>query len=213
MKKRAKIQYFGACEGLQEIKYFKRLQFLLNSDENREFDVNFNFENTNGGGIVELCKQATKKIRFIDLDQAKKKEKIVAIFDYDFRDNEFKRAISFCNKEKVVAAYSNVNFELWLILHRENYQGKISNTNGYHKKLRKIYDLNQKEDIKNEKVIDKILTQIDLDDVKKAIKHAKELEKNSKSANDIYDGMSGHFNQPYLRIYEFIENILSKLKI
>lgn len=98
-----------------------------------------------------------------------------------------------------------MNFELWLILHKENYKGKVNNTSGYHKRLRKIYELDQKEDIKNEKVIDKILMQIDLNDVKNAILNSKKLEDDAIN-QDIY-------YQPYTKMGYFLEKVFSDLNI
>ncbi|MBN4056464.1 MAG: hypothetical protein COA82_10420 [Alkaliphilus sp.] len=74
--------------------------------------------------------------------------------------------------KRIFHAYSNVNFDLWLILHKEDYSKPVISNDAYISVVRRIYGLSEKESIKKKIVIEKILAQIDLDDVKKAIERA-----------------------------------------
>lgn len=96
-----------------------------------------------------------------------------AIFDFDFNKVEFERNIEVCdklNKEQKLSsrksgrniyhAYSNVNFDLWLILHKEDYNHEVSKNDAYITDVRRIFGLSSKDNIKNEGTIKKILGQI-----------------------------------------------------
>ena len=111
-----------------------------------------------------------------------------ALFDYDFNDVNFKDNILIYEKlnsinkstkrkngKNIYHAYSNVNFDLWLILHKEDYRKVVCNNDAYIPDVRRVYGLSNNEDIKKQNTIEKILRQIKLDDVKKAIERATKI--------------------------------------
>ena len=51
----------------------------------------------------------------------------IAVFDHDFKEEDFIKAISDCEKYKIFPAYSNISFNLFLILHKKKYNKKIIN--------------------------------------------------------------------------------------
>ena len=75
----------------------------------------------------------------------------------------------------IYQAYSNVNFDLWLILHEQDYNKRVSKNDAYINDVRRVYGLKRADDIKSEDVINKILGQITLKDVKEAIKRAENI--------------------------------------
>lgn len=208
-----KIQYYGAYEGEQEEKYFKHLQKLINNDDRSLFDVNFNFDSPKGGSPLEVCKYADKSITFGNRRDAEKKHRIVAVFDYDFKDDIFKNAIKYCNDKKIVAGYSNVNFDLWLILHKKYYSACVSNNSGYHSTIRTLYKLPKFADIKNQEIIEEMVSQITLDDVIEAIANCKKIEEDKKLTGTLYSGLLGHYEQPYIKLHEFVEKVLKDVGI
>ncbi len=210
-KKKQTETFYISCEGLQEYMYFEHLQVLINKVSDTK--VNFKLRDNSGGDPLVVAEGVKKNLRLVQFSKNENLFYTCAAFDYDFKDDKFKEAITYCKRNNFKDGYSNVNFDLWLILHKKKYNKIVYSQHGYVDDLKKMYSLSKKDDIKNANIISKILMQIDLDDVKKAIKYAKELEKNSISLGEFYDGMPNHFNQPYLRIYEFIENIFNKLNI
>lgn len=207
-KKREKRVYFGAVEGLQEEKYFRHVQDLINSDDSRKYDVVFRFKNAKGGDPLAVCKDASRHASSISLENKFKK---CAFFDFDFKTRPFMDALVYCKKEKIFSGYTNVNFDLWLILHRTLYNKAISDTSGYVSELKKAFKLSASCDIKDEKVIGVICSKISLNDVRNAIVNAKRLQFDREKNNDVIPGYNDEFSQPYSKIYLFLDYVLDEV--
>ena len=201
------INYYGVYEGLQEEKYLKHLQSLINQNKDAVKRVNFRFSSSNGGGPLYIVQRSLKSATFANQKELIKNQKIVAIFDFDFKQ-DFIEALQYGEKHSIVLGYSNVNFDLWLLLHKKNFQKKITKTNGYEKELRRVYHLENGHNIKTEENIEKILSQITLEDVKMAITNAKKIEKFHVETKDYISSLTNHYEQPYIKLYEFIETVL-----
>ena len=210
---REKITYYGSYEGLQEKKYLERLKFLISQNEESKYDVSFMLKNCSGGSPLDICTYALRTITFSDIAKLKKEERIIAIFDYDFKDEEFVKANEYCLKNNMVNAYTNDNFDLFLLLHRKSYNKQIYTNDGYKEALCKMFNLPPKSDIKDEKIIDKIMSQITLEDVINAIKMAKIICKKAENSGKEFNKLVGHYEQPYLRIHLFIEKVLIRCGI
>ena len=102
--------------------------------------------------LAKLIKDFPKKVvkfnTFIDsphrLEKRYEEYDSAAIFDYDFNETEFYRNIEICNQlnkklkptkrnsgRHIYHAYSNVNFDLWLILHKQDYNKRVSKNDAY----------------------------------------------------------------------------------
>jgi len=101
-----------------------------------------------------------------------------------------------------------VNFDLWLILHKEDYNRSVSKNDAYVVDVRRIYGLGSSEDIKSESAINKILEQINLDDVKSAIKRADDIREYKIDDDKMFIGSSVYFPNPDFSIHKFIEVVL-----
>jgi len=104
--------------------------------------------------------------------------------------------------------YSNVNFDLWLILHKENYTRSVIRTDSYVADVKRVFGLESIEDIKNRTTIVKILNQITLDDVKKAIKRAENIRKRKLSNDARRIGQTKVYQNPDFSIHDFLRNVL-----
>lgn len=132
--------YFCVCEGQQEEMYLKHVASLLKKFP--ECVVTFN---TTYGSPERL------KRNYTEYDNA-------ALFDYDFREREFRRNIMICeelkrksrknNGKNVYHAYSNVNIDLWFILHKEDFNKPVTSNDAYVAAVRRIYGLGKEADIK-----------------------------------------------------------------
>ena len=195
--------YLCICEGQQETMYFSHLAKLIKDFPNKV--VKFNT-------YEDLPLRLEK--RYENYDSA-------AIFDYDHNDAEFKKNIEFCDKLNkklkptirkegrcVYHAYSNVNFDLWLILHKEDFNGMVSKNDSYITDLKKVYGLKPTDNIKNEEVINKILNQITLDDVKAAIERADNIRRRKANADCILFGNTKTYSNPDFSIHEFLKAVL-----
>lgn len=195
--------YLCVCEGQQEELYLKHLASLLKKLPERIITFN-----TIIGNPDRLNKTYT------EYDN-------VALFDYDFNEVEFKNKIKICDqlkkinkstkrtsKKKILHAYSSVNFDLWLILHKEDYNKSVCSNDAYVKDVRRIYGLNNDDDIKNKNNINKILSQITLNDVKKAIERANNIRKKKIDKDKIIIGSTVCYPNPDFSIQDFLKTVL-----
>lgn len=196
--------YYCICEGQQESMYLKHIASLIN-DFPRKVVAFKCIE----GDVLEM------KVNYVEYDN-------VALFDHDLRKERFEKSIALCDKimrdnakkgkkkdaKKFYHAYSNLNFDLWMLLHKQNYSRMVSANDAYVADVRRAYGLVKDADIKDMKVIEAMLKQISLDDVKNAIgraekiRDAKLLEDGKKVGNSIC------YENPDLSIHEFLKCVL-----
>lgn len=195
--------YLCVCEGQQEEMYLNHLAYLVKDFPNRV--VKFN---------TVIDRPYRLKKTYVEYDSA-------AVFDYDFNEVEFKRNIELCDKldspnksrkrkkgKRVYHAYSNVNFDLWLILHKENFNISVLKNDAYLSEVKRIYNLGTRENIKNENTIKKILEQITLNDVKEAIERAGRIRKTKITSEKMVIGSTVYYPNPDFSLHEFIRIVL-----
>lgn len=191
-EKRCSRSYSCCFEGLQERKYFKHISKKL-TEYNRNISVKFN----------EIDKLNT-------LNSASTSLKKIAFFDYDNNLIGFEQNVKLCKSVKPY--YTNLNFDLWLLLHKKRFSKVVTNNNDYHAEIREVYGLSTNDDIKKAKNIDKILSQIELKDVENAINNAKYImnRKNESDAKKI--GKFKYFDNPSMNIHEFLDELFTVIK-
>lgn len=197
LPKRRTLKYMCAigCEGLQEKKYFEHLQSLVNIESDKKIHLKCNEMN-----IGDM------KRNYVEYDR-------VFVFDNDDKQDEFEAMIKSCSDEGIIHAYSNRCFDLWLLLHKEHCCRPARSNDEYINDVRKAYALKlRRNDIKNEKVIDGILKQIKLNDVKKAVVRADKIINSKLSHNKI---ICSHkmYDDPDFTIHIFVRNVLNKAGI
>lgn len=101
-----------------------------------------------------------------------------------------------------------MNFDLWLILHKEDYNKSVSSNDAYVEDVRKIYGLGATENIKKKSVIEKILVQITLDDMKKAMERASNIRERKLDSDKMVIGSSVCYPDPDFSIHEFLKAVL-----
>lgn len=188
--------YICYYEGLQEEKYFIRLKELI---EKTYPNIRIRFNRVN------------KFNYFIELPSEVKK---IAIFDYDLNNENFEFKVKKCLRMGVSILYSNLNFDLWLILHKELFATQVTYNDDYQDKIRKIYNLSLTANIKKEENIDKILKQIELHDIQCAIKNANKIME-TKDKNDliIVNSKFSYYSNPSLSIQNFLITLEKELNI
>lgn len=201
-----RLNYLCIVEGQQEELYLKHLARLLNRPPQKV--VTFN---TKIGNAHDLKKS------YIEYDSA-------CVFDHDFNKIEFERNLSSCielnkkNKRKnkstkrnVYHAYSSACFDLWLILHKKHFNRPVSSAKGYIKEVIQTFNLPNNADIKSEAIIEQILQQINLDDVKNAIERAKNICANKLPCDAISVNGEVYYPNPYFSIHKFIDMVVHKM--
>lgn len=97
---------------------------------------------------------------------------------------------------------------MWLILHKENFNREVSKNDAYVSDVRRIYNLSASENIKSEGAMQKILSQITLDDVKEAIERADFIRKGKMVGDGIKTGDTTIHSNPDFSIHEFLRVVL-----
>ena len=172
MTRKIKLLYYFTVEGASEKRYLEYLQTLINN-ASEKYSVVFK--------ITE-----DKSAR----DWFKKKQLAIDTYAHVWdRESDNQRldfeAILRCIKENATATnvyycYSNLSFELWLLLHKAPCFSVVSNKNKYLEAICKLYKLKIKshKDLTRGDNFKLLLRQITLEDVKTAINNAKQLRQN-----------------------------------
>ena len=209
-----KLNYFCVVDGQQEEIYLNRLAKLLTDFPKRT--VTFNT-------IINNAEQLRRE-NYIEYDS-------VCLFDHDFKKTEFERSIMTCVElnakrsvgtkrnpgSRVYHAYSNICFDLWLALHKE-FIGRSAQCSPkeYISDVIRLYNLPKDSDIKQKKIIERIVKQIELKDVKMAISNAQRI-RNSKLEKDkcviSVEGDIFYYPDPDFSIDIFIKQVIEKLGI
>lgn len=203
MVRKGVLTYRGAYEGLQEKLYFLRLENLINHSA-FSYRVSFDLKNKNGGSPKDIVLGA-KKYALNVTDDMK-----VAVFDYDFKDDSFLEALKLTETYHIFPAFSIINFNLFLILHKKDYYKVISKEDNYEKDLRETYNIPKVYKIKSEKAMQLIVDQITLEDVKMAISRAKKVNEESRKVQPAL--IDEIYQQPFLNIHIFLEQVFCLLE-
>lgn len=118
-KRPPKRKFFLFCEGKKtEPDYFRALKDAYSG-------ALFDIVMISAAGVPEtIADKAISEVKARSirrLDSYEKKDQIWAVFDRDNHPN-FNRAVQKCNENRISIAQSNPCFEVWLILHFEDYQ-------------------------------------------------------------------------------------------
>ena len=203
IKKR--ITYYGAVEGSEEKIYFAHLSKLINECKLSNKNVYFDFNNAHGGSPSYIVNYART---LVVQDEVVANGRLVAIYDYDFKQKDFLKAEDYCKTKPIKNYYSIINFDLWILNHKGLYSKCISKCDDYIKEIKKRYYLEKQDDIKKDEIIKKIVNQISLQDVLNAIGNAKNLKAENKVNLNILDKKHDIYDQPNLQIAEFVEKVL-----
>ena len=113
--------------------------------------------------------------------------------------------------------YSNIDFELWIILHKKDLFGNVGSKAQYLKSINQIFETKFEalREYKTERNFFQILSKITLDDVKAAIARAEKITKQRMSeGNPIRTcGYEWFDKNPALSVHEIIKRILNECGI
>jgi hypothetical protein len=195
--------YLCICEGQQEEMYLAHVASLLKKFPNR---------------VVKFNTMIDKPYR---LNKTYEEYDNAALFDYDLNEVEFRKNIECCDQlnnankptkrkkgKYTYHAFSNVNFDLWLILHKEDFNRSVSSNSAYQADVKRIYGLGSSENIKSKSAIEKILQQITLEDVKSAISRADKIRSEKMEADKMIIGSTVCYPNPDFSIHEFLKVVL-----
>ena len=152
--------------------------------------------------------------------------RVTHICDYESNDavhvtkfqnilSELKAANSMTGRKfKYVLGYSNFTFELWMVLHKQACNGKLSHRSQYLSHINRAYQeqFENLDQYKHEANFKRCLSKLSLNDVRAAIDRATRLMSN-KAVNENmvqYRGFSYYTENPALTIWEPVKEILDE---
>ncbi|MCI8373983.1 MAG: RloB domain-containing protein [Lachnospiraceae bacterium] len=205
--KRPQLLCVLGCEGEnQERLYFQKIQELVNKTEKRTHDLSFLYAEPFGGDpkcVVE--RTITRSIG---------KTNKASVFDYDGKTSKYEEAIDLAMEHRIVLGYTNYCFDLWLLLHKENYIQAVSNQDGYANELRKAYGLKKGVNIKKKEQVEKIMEQINMEDVITAIARAESIAfHNLKKASHKTPQGYMYYDNPDTQIHNMLKLLFHKVGV
>lgn len=210
MRRLQNNKYFFSVEGETEVLYFQHLKKLIYAEEKRIANPVFHIEKSSP------LKYA-KKLPVIQSCT------ITAVFDVEDNDADHMQRFENTLKEmkdsekigkaiKYELGYSNIDFELWIILHKKDMFGNISSRSQYLTNINSVFGTKFQglKEYKVEKNFNKILSQITLEDVKNAITRAEKIINQRKSEDKplISSGYEWYERNPSLSVHLAIKKIL-----
>ena len=209
-KRKSNYTYYFSVEGEDEKWYLEWLAGVINDSLNSldaDFTVSVKAEKLSPGKFV-------RKFKSIDVRRA------VHVFDYDCDEVRFQNTLKDMKNTagktlEYRLGYTNLNFELWMVLHKMDCNGAVQKNDGYLNKINQAFgkSFRRIDDYKAEKIFKEILSGMNLDDVKQAIRRACAIQKARQGGgNQNSSGFSWFSQNPSLSLHERIQEILDECK-
>lgn len=205
-------KYYFSVEGETEQGYFKWLQNLINETADSEYKVSFD---------CPVQKNPLKRAKSIVVTG---KTDIYHISDYESDDEihvrEFRETMDNMKLAKELGkqinykfGYTNLTFDLWIVLHKSNCNGALSHRRLYLQHINRAFDENfeNMDDYKHESNFKRVLGKMTLQNVKEAVERAKLImQRNAENGYVLqeYKGYRYYRENPSLAIWEVIERVL-----
>ena len=199
-KKLAPANYLIVCEGKQtEPNYFSGLKKEINEKYGSKVDVlipNIEIKGT-GENTTALVKYTDKFVNYSN----KRYGQVWVVFDKDdYSDEQFDKSIRTCDYN---VAWSNPNFELWLLSHFKKVSRYISKDNVLQELSKEFHKKGLGEYIKNDtNIFEKVTSEERLHTAIKNCKYMEELNK---------DGQASRRN-PMTKVYKIIDGLKEYLE-
>jgi hypothetical protein len=207
--------FYFTVEGETEKWYFSWLQDTINNAAERTSNAKIIAK-------VQTPRQFLKSASFLT------EIEVIHVFDYEADDNmhiqrfektlcEMKSASQSGKNIVYKSGYSNFDFELWIILHKGDCFGALSDKKQYLDKINRLYkeQFQGLREYKEENNFRRILSRLTLSDVNDAVKRAEcILEQRKKTCTEMKKyGYTWYRENPSMLLYESVKKILTSCKV
>lgn len=220
-KRKSTKKYYFSVEGETEQWYLKWLQDVINDTEELAYKVSFD---------CPIQKNPYKRAKtFIVLKTETKKVDIYHLSDYEsdepFHVKQFTETMDNMKRANETGkfinykfGYSNLTFDLWIILHKADCNGSVSHRKNYIVYINRAYEENYEsmDEYKHEDNFKRCLGKLQLSNVIDAVNRAKVIMQRNQDNNYIlhqYKGYKYYKENPSLAIWEAIEKILKDCRL
>lgn len=211
-KMKSTKKYYFSVEGETEHWYLKWLQDRINEAEESKIKVSFD---------CPVEKNPVKRAKSMVITR---KTEVWHISDYESGEpihvkqfletmDKMKEAKGLGKEISYQFGYSNLTFDLWIILHKADCNGTIAHRKNYLAPLNKAFDehFENMHEYKHEPNFKRCLGKLQMSNVIDAVNRAKIIMQRNKDSGYVlqqYKGYRYYKENPSLAIWEAIENIL-----
>ena len=213
MEQKITNKYYFSTEGETEKAYLDHLEKLINREVDIVSKVSFYTKKSRPNSFV-------KSLKTID------KIKATHFFDYESFESEYRSRFENVLKSLKEAqrlgksivyqnGYSNLSFELWILLHKTDCNGSVANVKEYLQLINKAFQLQFAglSEYKEERNFKKVLDKISINDVFAAVKRCKMIMKSNEDSERKQRakyGYSYYLDNPATQWGSVIEEILDQ---
>lgn len=205
-------KYFFSVEGKTEKWYLEWLQRMINDEPSAFYLVKLDCQ------IQSNPLKCAKGLRILE------KTEITHVFDYESEEpdhvqqfrmtlDRMKKAQNIGKIIKYILGYSNLAFELWIVLHEADCRGALVHRRHYLEHLNRAYDegFESLDEYKQKVGFRRILAKLTLGDVRQAIRRAEAITQRNQADGCVlqqYRGYEYYRENPSLSVWESIKRIL-----
>lgn len=213
-RKPANDAFYFSVEGETEKWYLEHLKKLINAElelQKASFRI----------AMVITVEQNPRKTPWRFISQGER-IRVAHLCDYEAGENCLTRFQTVLDNMATAAkdnnltyclGYSNISFDLWMILHKQNCNGSRTNNDQYLSELNAAYStaFSSMKSYKKEDDFKKLLQGITLSEVRKAIDRATVMQRDNENRYALrhYGGYAFYIDNPSLSIHERIQEIFA----
>ncbi len=211
-KRKSTRKYYFSVEGETEQWYLKWLQDRINENQEAVYKVSLDCPVQKNPLKRAKSLVVTGKTELWHISDYESDEPVHVKQFTETMDN-MKEAKSLGKQISYQFGYSNLTFDLWIVLHMVDCNGSISHRRNYLTPLNRAYDeyFESMDEYKHETNFKRCLGKLQLSSVIDAVNRAKIImENNQKNGYTLqqYKGYKYYKENPSLAIWEVIEKIL-----
>ncbi|MCI5731462.1 MAG: RloB family protein [Eubacterium sp.] len=210
-------KYYFSVEGETEEWYLLWLRDLINSTEEAAFKVAIDCKIEKdplkrAKGLVTTTKTEIYHISDYESDEA------VHVKQFTDTMDRMKAAMGLGKQIIYKFGYSNLTFDLWIVLHKADCFGSLVHRKNYLSHINRAYgeEFESMDEYKHEDNFKRCLKKLSLDDVIKAVERSEKIMENNVAAGYVmqkYKGFSYYKENPSLAVWEAIKKVLKDCKL
>lgn len=215
MQEKKSLKYYFSTEGETEKWYLEHIANLINNDASSNYKLSFSIKKVKPLAFVKRISilNPTEIYHLFDIEslEPEYKERFIQILDDMHAAENLGKDITY------IPIYSNLTFELWIILHKIACNNVIDRKN-YLNFINKAFNTKYEslKEYKEEKHFKEILKKITLEDVKLAIRRAEKIMTENQNRGYVRQRKykySWYWENPATEMGTIIKKILSDCTI